>query len=260
MIAITRDSLRRFHRVTIMGLGLFGGGGGAARFFAGLGAHVTVTDLASEEKLARSVQALDGLGIRFILGRHDKPDFTDADLIVANQAVRPDNQYLAAARAANVPIATETGLALALNPSPWIGVTGSSGKSTTASLLAEMLRRNNPDTLFGGNIGGDLLTRVEKRPANAFLTAELSSFQLTYLADDFAAGRIPPPTVAVITNITPNHLDWHRDMDEYAAAKFALLRWQRPENWAILNARDSRLIAWAKTAPGRALPAHAAIH
>lgn len=253
MTATTRDSLRRFRRVTVMGLGLFGGGAGAARFFAELGAAMTVTDMASEEKLARSVRLLDGLKIRFVLGRHDEKDFTDTDLVVANQAVRPDNPFLAAARTAGVPIATETGLALALNPSPWIGVTGSSGKSTTASLLAAMLTRNNPHTLFGGNIGGDLLTRVEGRPADAFLVAELSSFQLTYLRDDFAASRIAPPTVAVVTNLAPNHLDWHRDMDEYAEAKFALLRWQRPRDWAVLNVEDAHLAAWADAVPGRVM-------
>lgn len=251
MANVDTDSLKRFRRVTVMGLGLFGGGAGAARFFAGLGADVTVTDMATAEKLAPSVRALDGLGVRFILGRHAEKDFIDTDLIVANQAVRPDNPFLAAARRTGVPVATETGLALALNPSPWIGVTGSSGKSTTASLLAAMLLRHDPGTLFGGNIGGDLLTRVAGRSGTAPLVAELSSFQLTYLGDDIAAGLIRPPAVAVVTNLASNHLDWHADMGEYVGAKFNLLKNQRSDQWAILNVEDARLAEWAHRVPGR---------
>ncbi|MDR1744974.1 MAG: UDP-N-acetylmuramoyl-L-alanine--D-glutamate ligase [Planctomycetota bacterium] len=253
MATITKDTLRRFRRVTVMGLGLFGGGAGVARFFASTGADVLVTDTAPEEKLRSSVESLRGLGIRFVLGRHDETDFTLTDLVVANQAVRPENPFLAAARRAGVPIVTETGLALALNPSPWAGVTGSSGKSTTASLLAAMLRRHDPETLFGGNIGGDLLTRVDRRSASAPLVAELSSFQLAWIGGDLAAGRIAAPKAAIVTNLAPNHLDWHRDMDDYVGAKYALLACQKPDDWAILNVEDARLAEWAERVPGRTL-------
>ncbi len=253
MTTIAQDILNRCRRVTVMGLGLFGGGAGAARFFAARGAEVTVTDTASEDKLRPSVESLNGLGIRFVLGRHDEADFTGTDLVVANQAVRPENPFLAAARAAGVPVVTETGLALALNRSPWAGVTGSSGKSTTAALLAEMLRRHDPETLFGGNIGGDLLTRVAGRTASAPLVAELSSFQLMWMGSDLAAGRIPPPKAAIVANIAPNHLDWHRDMEEYAGAKYALPACQQPDGWAILNAEDARLADWMERIPGRAI-------
>ena len=242
---ITREDLKKYRRVTVMGLGLFGGGAGAARYFAELGAEVTVTDAASPEKLARSVAMLEGLDVKFVLGGHRPEDFTGADLIVANQAVRPENALLAAARAAGVPVATETGLALALNRSPWIGVTGSSGKSTTAALLASMLQAFDSDVLFGGNIGGDLLTRVEGRPEASPLVVELSSFQLTHIGEDIEAGRVVPPRVAVLTNISPNHLDWHIDLDEYVSAKLNLTRRQGPEDWAVINLDDPRLRHWA---------------
>lgn len=247
----TRERLRRYRRVTIMGLGLFGGGAGAARYFAKLGAGVTVTDTASPEKLAPSVAALNGLGVKFVLGRHRLEDFTGADLVVANQAVRPNNSYLAAARAAGVPIATETGLALALCPSPWLGVSGSSGKSTTASLVAAMLLRHDPDTMLGGNIGGDLLTRIEAHSPSAPLVVELSSFQLTYLESWLSAGVIDAPFCSVLTNLTPNHLDWHADMAEYAAAKENLIRFQGRDQWTVLNVDDSGSAKWADAAPGR---------
>lgn len=245
------DTLRRYVRVTVMGLGLFGGGVGAARFFAGLGARVTVTDMASREKLARSVAALDGLDIRFVLGEHREADFIETDLVVTNQAVRPDNPFLEIARSRGIPVVTETGLALGLNPSPWAGVTGSSGKSTTASLFAEMVRHHDAGMLFGGNIGGDLLTRTAGRTSRAPLVAELSSFQLTYVGVDIAEGRVAPPRVAVVTNLAANHLDWHADMDEYVAAKMSLLRHQKADDWAILNADDALLLQATGSLPGR---------
>ncbi|MDR1534241.1 MAG: UDP-N-acetylmuramoyl-L-alanine--D-glutamate ligase [Planctomycetota bacterium] len=240
----TREALGRFRRVTVMGLGGFGGGAGAARYFAGLGAEVTVTDLAGPERLAASLASLEGMGIRFVLGGHRREDFSGADLVIANQAVRPENEYLRAAREAGVPIATETGLALELNRSPWAAVTGSAGKSTVSALLAAMLAAGDPRTLLGGNIGGDLLTRVE-RPADAPLVAELSSFQLFHLAPALAAGSIPPPRAAVITNIVPNHLDWHRDLEEYRESKLNLVRCLGPGGRAILNLDDPVLRRFA---------------
>ncbi|MDR1518853.1 MAG: UDP-N-acetylmuramoyl-L-alanine--D-glutamate ligase [Planctomycetota bacterium] len=251
-----RESLGRFHRVTVMGLGRFGGGGGAARYFAGLGARVTVTDLDGPEKLAASIASLAEFDIRFVLGRHEREDFVQTDLVIANQAVRPENEFLQAARGAGVPVASETGLALSLNRSPWIGVTGSAGKSTTSALIAAMLSAHDPRTLFGGNIGGDLLTRVENRPEDAPLVTELSSYQLSHLAADFAAGRIAPPRAAALTNLLPNHLDWHRDMEEYVESKLSLVRRLPPDGWAVLNVDDPRIWNFAeKLAAGGPDPA-----
>lgn len=248
---ITRDTLRQYRRVTVMGLGLFGGGAGAARYFAELGAQVTVTDTASAEKLARSVESLDGYGITFVLGEHRRQDFIDADLVVTNQAVRPENSYLELARSHNIPIVTETGLALALNPAPWVGITGSAGKSTTTSLIAAMLREHDPATLLGGNIGGDLLTRVEAQPAGSPVVVELSSYQLTYVGHDMAEGDVKSPQVAVLTNLSPNHLDWHPDMDDYIAAKQSLVHYQTAANWAVVNRDDPLLREWEAEIPGR---------
>ncbi len=262
-MSLTPKKCKTCRRVTVMGLGLFGGGAGAARYFARLGAKVTVTDLSTPEKLAKSVQALSGLDIEFVLGKHRPEDFQNTDLVVTNQAVRPDNEYLRVARAAAIPVITETGLALALNRSPWLGVTGSSGKSTTSGLIAEMLRQYDPATLFGGNIGGDLLTRVEEHPASAPLVVELSSFQLTHIGPDLAAGLVKPPRVAVVTNLTPNHLDWHHDFADYTAAKRNLLHHQTRADYVVLNTEDPLLADWAAAATagvircGRSDPGHA---
>jgi UDP-N-acetylmuramoylalanine--D-glutamate ligase len=250
----TRDDLGRFRRVTVMGLGRFGGGAGAARYFANLGAEVTVTDRDGPEKLAPSLARLRGLGIRFVLGGHRPEDFANADLVIANQAVRPENEFLRLARRAGVPVATETGLALGLNRSPWAAVTGTAGKSTVAAMLAAMLAAGDSRTLFGGNIGGDLITRVENRPGDAPLVVELSSYQLIHLAADFAAGRILPPRVAVVTNISPNHLDWHRDLEEYARSKLDLVNFLPPGGQAVLDADDRRLREFAAAGTGDGFP------
>ncbi len=237
--------------VTIMGLGRFGGGAGAARFFARRGARVTVTDMAGRDKLADSLASLADLPISCHLGGHSLEDFVDADLVLANQAVRPDNHFLAAARERGVPVLTETGLALRLNKAPWLAVSGSSGKSTTASLIAAALSSYDQRTLFGGNIGGDLLARIEARPGDAPVVVELSSFQLIHMGPQLACGEIAPPQVAALTNITPNHLDWHRDFDEYRESKLNILRCQKAGSWAVLNRDDPVLSALPALSPAR---------
>jgi UDP-N-acetylmuramoylalanine--D-glutamate ligase len=183
-------------RVTIMGLGLFGGGVGAAKFWAKLGSVVTVTDLRDEKTLQPSLDELRGLPIRFVLGRHDEADFTGADLIMVNPAVAPDNKFIALATGAGVPLLTEVGLVLRLHRGSVIAVTGANGKSTTTSLLGEMSRAANPQTLVGGNLGGSLLDALATHLPSAPIVLELSSFQLHYLAaQNFA------PDVAVVTNL-----------------------------------------------------------
>ncbi len=245
--------LDKVKRVTVMGLGRFGGGIGAARFFAEAGKEVIVTDLLEAGELEKSIVKLADVPVIFHLGKHDVKDFTDTDLVLANQAARPDNPYLLEARKHGVRIITETGLALALNRSPWLGVTGSGGKSTTSAMLAAILSLRYPGTLFGGNIGGSLLTRVGNHPASAPVVAELSSFQLIHIAPQLAAGQIPSPKVAVVTNLAPNHLDWHTDLDEYYSAKKNLVQFQKPEDWTILNADDPELAHWIDGCPGRVI-------
>ena len=240
-----RDFLKTVRRVTVMGLGSFGGGAGAARYFALLGARVLVTDLAGSDRLAASIARLAGLPIAYHLGGHRQKDFIDTDLVLANQAARPDHPLLQAARGAGVPVLTETGIALTLNRSPLVAVTGSAGKSTTASLAAAMLAVHDPGSMFGGNIGGDLLTRIESHSPEAPLTVELSSFQCIHIAGGLARSEIAPPRAAVITNLAPNHLDWHTGLDEYHESKRALIRHQGSGDFAILNIEDPVLRGWA---------------
>ncbi|MEW6741993.1 MAG: UDP-N-acetylmuramoyl-L-alanine--D-glutamate ligase [Planctomycetota bacterium] len=222
-------------RATVMGLGLFGGGLGAARFLAGRGAQVTVTDLKGEASLAESLQKLPPR-CRLVLGRHEEADFRGTNLVVANPAVRPDSPFLAVAREAGVPVETEISLFLRFCPAPSLGVTGSNGKTTTTSLLAHMLQSAGWRTHLGGNVGGSLLESLGKIAPADRVVLELSSFQLHYLGP-----RDLGPRGGVVTNLTPNHLDWHVTMDHYEAAKREILR--RAE-WAVLNVEDACLGRW----------------
>ncbi len=229
-------------RVTVMGLGLFGGGVGAARFLVREGAVVTVTDLRPQKDLRASVRALNGLPIAFKLGGHEETDFRNADLIVANPAVPRSSQYLKIAESAGVSITSEICLFVERCPAPIIGVTGSSGKTTTTSLIGEMLKRKDKRTRIGGNIGGSLLDELEMLHADVPVVLELSSFQLDRL------GELPwSPHIAVITNFAPNHIDVHGSLQAYRKAKQQIVIHQTKSDWTIVNGEDAEVSRWAGT-------------
>ncbi len=240
----------RNSRVTVMGLGHFGGGAAAARWLAGQGAIVTVTDLADEKTLAAALQSLaDSKIAAFHLGGHREEDFRQADLVAVNPAVRPQNPWLAIAREHGARLTTEIDLFLQCCPATTIGVTGSNGKSTTAAMIAAVLQADGRRTWLGGNIGGSLLDHLDEIEPDDGVVLELSSFQLGHLQPETRV-----PHVGVVTSFSANHLDWHANMDEYAAAKQVLLQRQRPDDLAVLNTHDRRLFSWNRLARGRLLP------
>lgn len=224
-------------RITVMGLGRFGGGVGVTRFLAERGADVLVTDLDAEDKLAESLGAIrdlvDSGRVRLRLGGHNVSDFTTCDLVVANPAVpRPwENRFLRAAGAAGIPVTTEIRLLVDSLPTRdrVVGITGSAGKSTTSAMIAHALERLGERVHLGGNIGGSLLGRTIG--THDWVVLELSSFQLHWLGQ----GPAWSPRVAVITNITPNHLDWHGDMEHYRACKLTMARRDGPRDVAVLG-------------------------
>lgn len=227
-------------RVTVMGLGQFGGGVGAVRFLSERGAHITLTDLRSETELAESLAALDGCRLdRVHLGGHREDDFRSSDLVVVNPAVRPDNQFVVAARDAGVPLSSEMNLFWQFNRAPIIGVTGSNGKSTTAALIDAMLRGSGRKSWFGGNIGLSLLPLVDEIQPSDWVVLELSSFQLAALNQIQRS-----PHIAVVTNFSPNHLDWHADLQDYRRAKQTIMWWQKAGDVAVLNRNDPDLATW----------------
>ncbi len=217
--------------VTVMGLGRFGGGIGAARWLAEQGAHVTVTDTASADQLSESVAQLADLPIRHVLGGHDERDFRDADLVVVSPAVPDRAPLLATARANDVPVTTEINLFLERCPCRVVGITGSVGKSTITAMTGQILKTalGEDGVWVGGNIGASLLGDLPRMASDHVVVLELSSFQLA---------RTPAirwsPTIAVITNVTPNHLDWHGGFADYLASKLNIVRYQDPQRDTII--------------------------
>ena len=238
-------------RVTVMGLGRFGGGVGVVRWLARQGARVTLTDQATAEKLAEPLALLHDLQgqtphpIQLRLGGHHAADFAQAETLIVNPAVRPDNCWVREAVSQGVPITTEIGLFLDACPASVIGVTGSNGKSTTAAMTASILRADGRKTWFGGNFGGSLLGELASMTKHDWVVLELSSFQITYLPD-----QVRPLQIVVVTNCVPNHLDWHETFDDYAAAKRRLLQLQTPEGVAILPQSLAVLPEWRKAVRG----------
>jgi len=232
-------------RVTVVGLGRFGGGVGVTQWLCGQGARVTVSDLAPAEKLADSVRQLDGLDLRLHLGGHDERDFVEADLLVVSPAVPPEAAPLAAAAAAGVPVTTEINLFLWRCPARVVGITGTVGKSTTTAMVGEILSRRFT-THVGGNIGRSLLADLPAIAADHVVVLELSSFQLERLGE-VAIG----PQVALVTNLVPNHLDRHKTFEAYADAKKNIFRFQRADDVLVLNAADAATAGWAGEAVGR---------
>lgn len=240
------DDEFRGMKVTVQGLGSFGGGIGAAKFLAARGARVTVTDEKPAEKLAVSIRALDGLDIRFVLGGHDEADFTGADLVVASPAVPLESPYLAAARRAGVRLSTEIGLFVERCPAPVCGVTGSNGKTTTVSMIGSALAASGLPHEVGGNIGRSLLDSLPRITPDMRVVLELSSFQLEWLGEMGWS-----PHVAAVLNIMPNHLDRHGTFEAYAAAKAHILSHQYPDDIAVLVADDPASRSLETTVKGR---------
>lgn len=236
-------------RVTIMGLGLFGGGVGVASYFARHGARVTVTDLRDERVLADSVRALSGEGVEFHLGAHRDADFAHAGLVIVNPAVPWDNPFLALARQHGVPLDSEMNLFFKRCPARIVAVSGTNGKTTTAVALGEMLsrtaQRRGVHCWVGGNMGRSLLLDLEHIRADDFVVIEISSFQLDNLGE---IGRSPHG--AILTNIKPNHLDRHGTMANYAAAKARIFSAQTAGDFTVLNHDDPLLVTWQDRLPG----------
>ncbi len=242
-------------KVLVMGLGRFGGGVDVAKFAAGAGAKVTVTDTASDERLSDSLNQLKEFDdIEYHLGSHCARDFEQADIIVANPAVPTDNEFLEVARRHNKLITSQMNIFFELCPAMIIGITGANGKSTTAALTAHLLKSQSgknseskaryEDVWLSGNIGNQpLLMIADQIGTDDLVVLELSSFQLEQLAQIQKA-----PQVALLTNLTPNHLDRYGTFEAYCRAKENIFRFQKPDEKSppasFFNAEDELGAEW----------------
>jgi UDP-N-acetylmuramoylalanine--D-glutamate ligase len=202
------------------------------RFLVDHGGSVVVTDQKPAHELGEAVTELaTHSNVELHLGGHSLSDLDAADVVYASPGVPPEHHLLQAAAERGIQRSSLVELFFALCPAPILGVTGSAGKSTTTSLIGDMFGAAGRDVFVGGNIGRPLLGRLAEMSASSWVVMELSSFQLEPLQVS--------PHVALVTNVTPNHLDRHPSMEAYWAAKGQILAHQTPTDWAILNADDA---------------------
>jgi UDP-N-acetylmuramoylalanine--D-glutamate ligase len=221
-------------KVTIMGLGLHGGGLASALFFAKQGAFVTVTDLKDRTYLQPSLTKLKGFSVRFVLGRHEENDFVNSDLIIKNPAVPESSSYLKLAKSKNVPVETDLSIFFKHSSNPVIAVTGSKGKSTTASAIYFCLKKIHPEAKLGGNITVSPLSFLENLSSHNPVVMELSSWQLADLRE---TGEFKPK-IAVLTKIMPDHMNRYSGMEEYIADKKIIFQNQKQDDICIFNLDD----------------------
>lgn len=229
-------------RATIFGLGREGAA--LARFLEQRDAKVTVTDASPAEALTEFRGRLEGSSVRFVLGGHP-PHVLEADLIFVSPGVPMEIPPLIEARRRGLLLTSEPRLFAALCPACLVGITGSSGKTTTTTLVGDMLEESGVRTWVGGNIGEPLISAVgEIRPTDR-VVVELSSFQLEYFAPQLTAcapagwhalAQGYSPGIAAVLNITPNHLDRHSSMAAYIEAKSQICRHQLPGDVCVLGA------------------------
>jgi UDP-N-acetylmuramoylalanine--D-glutamate ligase len=226
----------RGKKVLVVGLGR--SGAAAARLCAERGAHVTVTDARPADALAPTLATLPA-GVGRELGGHRRETFLGAELIVVSPGV-PEIAELAAARAAGVAITGEMELASRFVAGTLVAITGTNGKSTTTTLVGNMLRATRRPTFVGGNLGEPLAEAVGTAAAGAggYAVVEASSFQLETV-DTFH------PKVAVLLNVTADHLDRYADIDAYAAAKARIFAAQTGDDHAVVNLDDPVVVARA---------------
>lgn len=227
-------------RVTVMGIGV--SNQPLLRLLAASGASITARDKKTREQLGALAGELEALGIRLVLGE-DYLAGVEADVVFRTPGMRPDVPALVQARAAGAEITSEMEVFFKVCPCPILAVTGSDGKTTTTSVIAEMLRASGKTVWVGGNIGTPLLDQAGRMQATDRVVLELSSFQLMTMEQS--------PAVAVITNLSPNHLDWHRGMEEYVEAKCNLFRHQDKSGVVVLNRDNETSWALRDTAPGQ---------
>ena len=215
----------------ILVVGIARSGVAAARLLSSRGAMVVANDVKSESELGDSAKELRKLGVTLSLGDHPEDLFIKADLIVLSPGVPADLPQLESSRRAGVEIISEPELAGRFLRGRMIGVTGSNGKTTVTTLVGELMRAAGAEVIVGGNIGTPLTSLIEQSDENTWTVAELSSFQLEMI-DSLRVN------VAIVTNITPDHLDRHGSFENYVRAKHRIFMNQTNEDWAVLNGQD----------------------
>ncbi len=224
-------------------LGLARQGKALASFAARVGAEIVVSDLRTSTQLEDVLDELEHLNLETILGEHPLELLDDADLLAVSGGVPADLPLVLEAKRRGIPITNDSLEFIKRAPAPVIGITGSAGKTTTTALCGAMGEASSRRTWVGGNIGRPLISQVEEMGPGDVIVQELSSFQLEWWNKS--------PQIAAVLNLTPNHLDRHKDLAAYESAKANILRHQKTGDVAVLSADDPGAYALRKHVRGR---------
>ncbi len=223
-------------RVLVVGLGK--SGVASALFLKAHGARVTVSDTKSGDELRNEIPVLLDHGITVETGGHGERTFRGQDLIVVSPGVPVDAPLLVQARAMGEAVIGEVELAAQVLPGAMVAITGSNGKTTTTTLTGEIMTAGGLAALVGGNIGTPAISLAERAKPETVIVLEVSSFQL----ETIQSFR---PKIAVVLNVTPDHLDRHRTFETYVDAKARIFENQQSSDFAVLNADDATCVAMA---------------
>lgn len=215
----------RDKKVAVLGIGI--SNTPLIKYLAGSGVDVTAFDKACEKELQPALSRLEGLNVRYILGEVYLSHLTGFDIIFKTPVIRYDIPELLKAREEGAIVTSEMEVFFDLCPAKIFAVTGSDGKTTTTTLIYNILKEEGYKCWLGGNIGIPLLSMIDEISETDMVVLELSSFQLHTMKKS--------PHTALITNISPNHLDIHKSMEEYTEAKKNIFRFQLAEDLLILN-------------------------
>ncbi len=221
-------------RVLVVGLGR--SGVASALFLKKQGARVAVSDTKSGDELRNEIPVLLDNGITVETGGHGERTFRGQDLIVVSPGVPVDAPPLKQARSLGESVIGEIELAAQFLPGPVVAITGSNGKTTTTTLAAEIMTASGFPTLVGGNIGTPAISLAERATPETVIVLEVSSFQLETI-------QTFRPKVAVVLNVTPDHLDRHRTFEIYVDAKARIFENQQASDFAVLNADDPTCVS-----------------
>lgn len=224
-------------RVLVVGLGK--SGVASALFLKQHGARVSVSDIKTEDELRNEIPVLLDSGIPVETGGHGERTFGGQDLIVVSPGVPADAAPLVQARSLGKPVIGEIELAAQFLPGRIIAITGSNGKTTTTSLTGQIIAASGFPTVIGGNIGTPAISLVDQAQPSGFVVLEVSSFQLETI-------QTFRPKVAIVLNVTPDHLDRHRTLQAYVDAKARIFENQQDDDFAVLNADDPTCVEMAK--------------
>ena len=234
-------------RITVFGLGLNMGGVGTVGYLVRQGAsEIIVTDIKTREELAPALEKLAAYdNITYVLGQHRPEDFTRVDMVIKNPAIPWTNEYVKLALKHGVPVEMDSSLFFRFSPAPIIGVTGSKGKTTTASLIAHILEHAGKEVVRAGISQVGVLGTLEQTTKESIVVFELSSWRLSALV------RVKKsPYIAVLTNIYPDHLNYYKSMAAYVADKAQIIAYQKTSDTCIANLDDLWLPTVVQHAPG----------